>query len=374
MAKKSIKKAVKKPSKGKGSSRWLRTMRFIAWISVLALWGCVGCSWVNPSVLRFFGVVGIAFPFFVASVILVLMVCLLFARRVVWVPLLGLAACFVPLRNYCPINLPSPAPKNAIKVMSYNTLGFGGKKRDADGHNIVASYIGKSGADIVCFQEGFGYTKTMYEEDIRKPSKERLVYCDTLRSKDHVVGCISRYPIVGKRHLNKALIPGCGEFLLLLGYNDTLRVLNCHLQSMGLSAEDRNDYHQMVIAPETAQVDSSSRRLISKISLASVKRAQQVDTIVHYLSENKGKNLLVCGDFNDTPISYAFNQVYKTGLTCAFTDSGNGIARTFNRDAIYVRIDHIFCSDQWKTYGCRVDTKAQGSDHYPIYAYLQRKK
>lgn len=358
----------------KQTGKLSQLMGTMAWVSVLALWLCVGCSWLHPEHLRFLGVVGLAFPFFVAGVVVMTLLCLLLARRKIWIPLLGLATCIIPLREYCPINMPSPAPKGAIKVMSYNTLAFGHNKKDAEGHNSVAKYIGRSGADIVCFQEGFYFTKVIFEEDVRKPSKGHLAYFDTIRSKDHIIGCFSHYPIVGKENLLPDSNAGCGVFLLRMGHNDTLRVVNCHLQSMRLSIEDRNNYHKIIENPEGADVEGSSRMLISKISRASVMRAYQADALAEYLAKNKGKNLLVCGDFNDTPVSYTHHQITQSGLTNVFTASGNGIGRTFNRDAIYVRIDHIFCSDHWKPFGCKIDRSVEHSDHYPIYTYLQRKK
>ena len=84
-----------------------------------------------------------------------------------------------------------------------------------------------------------------------------------------------------------------------------------------------------------------------------------------------GKTFIVCGDFNDTPISYA-HHLFCRRMTDAYRATANGIGRTFNRNAMYVRIDHIFCSEEWKPYACTVDRAAEASDHYPISCYLKR--
>ena len=38
---------------------------------------------------------------------------------------------------------------------------------------------------------------------------------------------------------------------------------------------------------------------------------------------------------------------------------------------MYVRIDHLFCSDDITPYACAVDNQIKASDHYPIYCWLK---
>ena len=41
-------------------------------------------------------------------------------------------------------------------------------------------------------------------------------------------------------------------------------------------------------------------------------------------------------------------------------------------DAIYVRIDHAFCSQDFKPFAFKVDNTVPFSDHYPMIGYLKR--
>ena len=84
--------------------------------------------------------------------------------------------------------------------------------------------------------------------------------------------------------------------------------------------------------------------------------------------------IIVCGDFNDSPVSYTHHRIASCGLTDAFVAAGNGLGRSFNRDAIVVRIDNILHSKHWKAYRCEVDDSNKDSDHYPIACYLKRLK
>ena len=177
--------------------------------------------------------------------------------------------------------------------------------------------------------------------------------------------------MLSKRKIYDEGYNGVAEFRLLLAPKDTLIVLNCHLQSMMLSQEDRDSYHNLVKAP-TENTEATSRRLFSKISQAASIRAEQVEILANYLDSLRGRNIILCGDFNDTPVSYTHRRIVSSGLNDAFTRSGNGLGRSFNRDAIVVRIDNILHSDHWKPYGATVDNSIDASDHYPIFTYLVR--
>ncbi len=343
-----------------------------AWCSVILLWLCALSVYINPSYCRYVSVLGLGFPFFMAGVLLVLVLTLLFVPRLSWIPFLGLVLCFFTIRIYCPLNIPQSPPKGAIKVLSYNTASFGSNKQDSSGRNAVVGYIADSKADIVCLQEAI-LSPVLRDSVIPALLDRCLPYRDTIQLAANVIACYSRYPIVGKKVISHNGSNGSGVFLVRLAPGDTLRVVNCHLESMHLSPDDRQQYHSMVRAPESSDVENSSRLLISKISAAAVKRSQQAVLTAKYVKENNGKSILLCGDFNDTPVSFTRHRIHSAGLSDAFEKTGNGIGRSFNRDAIYVRIDNIMCSNDWQPYGCRVDRSVTASDHYPIYAYFKRR-
>lgn len=344
-----------------------------AWCSVALLWLCAISIYINPVYCRFAGVVGLGFPFFLAGVLLMLVVTLLFAPRQAWIPVLGMAACFFTIRAYCPVNFPSSPPKGALKVLSYNTEGFGGNKKDSNGRNMVAAYIAGSGADIVCLQEAYVDAKA-FSDEIVPLLRPTLPYFDTVKIGTNVLACFSRFPIVDKQSIcSNGGTNGSAAFRLELAPGDTLHVVNCHLESMHLSPSDRQKYHALVRDPEKSDVDSSSRMLVSKISTAAVTRAQQATLTAKYVEEREGQSILLCGDFNDTPVSFTHHRIESAGLKDAYVATGNGIGRSFNRDAIYVRIDNIMCSPDWKPYDSHVDRSSTVSDHYPIYAFIKRK-
>lgn len=79
--------------------------------------------------------------------------------------------------------------------------------------------------------------------------------------------------------------------------------------------------------------------------------------------------IIICGDFNDTPISYAYNRM-KKGLKDAYVSTAFGPGITYYEDFFLFRIDHIMYSDNIKAYQAGRD-KVKYSDHYPLKTYLK---
>lgn len=114
------------------------------------------------------------------------------------------------------------------------------------------------------------------------------------------------------------------------------------------------------------------RHLIRKLADASAVRAVQTKQITEEIRENKNPYMIVCGDFNDSPISYTHKTLTKE-LKDAFVESGNGLGISYNQNKFYFRIDHILISPNLKSYRCTVDRSIKESDHYPIWCYITRR-
>ena len=364
-----------KKKKKKVASFYKKLITTLSVLSVIGLWLSAGSAYINPGHFRFLSILGLAFPFLLCGVILMFILCLLTARKRVWIPLIGIAACFLSIRAYIPINLPSPAPKSSYKFITYNTMGFASYANGAQSEECktLVNYVLDNKPDFFCFQEGHTNPLTFLKDEFFKKAKSIMPYSEAYHIDANVLGCCSRFPIVKTELLCKQGMNGVVVFHVLLGEKDTLRIVNCHLQSMGLTEDERARYHDMVKHPENNEgMEDHSRLLVSKITRATVKRAAQADTVATYIEQNKGKSIIVCGDFNDTPISYARQRIYNTGLTDAFGATGNGVGRSFNRDGIYVRIDPLFCSKDWKPYSFHVDQSIKSSDHCPLVGYIDR--
>ena len=110
-----------------------------------------------------------------------------------------------------------------------------------------------------------------------------------------------------------------------------------------------------------------------RFSPAFKRRAKQVEQVYQDINYQESPYLLVCGDFNDTPISYTHHRL-STGLHDAIASTGRGVNYSYYfKSLIGVRIDHMLYSDQIEARAAYVDRTAEISDHKPIICYIKLK-
>ena len=177
-----------------------KLLTFLAWLAVLIMWGCAATVYVSAATYgKYIAVVGLGFPFCVAAVLAVGMVCLLLKPRLVWIPVVGFVGCFGSVRDYFPVNLSSPPPKGTLKVMSYNTLALGNMRMSDDSVNYeVVRYIIDQRPDIVCLQE----VSFRNDEDRGRMTRSMRRYgyhFETIWVGENQLGVMARMPIADKR-------------------------------------------------------------------------------------------------------------------------------------------------------------------------------
>lgn len=337
-------------------------------IAALMLGASAGSVYVSPDSIHGVSILGLGFPFFLAFAVLVGCIALLFTPRRSWISLVGLLACCGSIRNYSPINLPSEPPAEAWHVMTWN---LGGVQWDDSSRTALKEYIQRADLDIACFQE----ICPTRSDTLAQALRYRMPYSSFSGKDDGGTGIsiLSRWPIIGVDTLSDHGANRAQAYTLLLAPGDTLFVVNVHMESMHIPHETRTDYSAIVHREQTNRdtVETISKTLLQHIAENSAIRSHQADSVADYIRHHAGQKILVMGDFNDTPISYTRQTLYEAApLTDCWRATGTGIARTFNRNAFYVRIDHIFCSSaHFVPYQCRID-HSKLSDHYPVDTYI----
>ena len=314
---------------------------------------------------------GLFFPIFLLANVLFLIFWLLVYRKFMLFPLLALIGCWGSIRTYFPINgWGEDVPEGAIKILSYNTRAFGEKKpHTKERPNDVLAYLQNSDADVICLQE-YIFGGKLKKKDIDYALRDyRYKHYQVLGKGLNGLGCYSRYPILSATPiLYKGTRNGSVAYRIKVG-NDTLLVINNHLESNKILKSDVETYQEMMDAPSKQNLLAGVRKLWGKMAKATSVRAKQADILVETLRDSKEKSVVLCGDFNDTPISYT-HHVLSDELQDAFVETGNGLGFSYNKDRLYVRIDHILVSKNLKVYDCTVDNTIQASDHYPVWCYI----
>ena len=334
---------------------------------------CAYIPTLSPEHIPLLSLGGLAFPFVLVVNVLFFALWLLIYPRYVVVPLIASILCFAQIRTLIPINFNRQSlPKNNIKVLSYNILSSNINASNVNKKNSVISYLDEANADIVCLQE-FSFSTVKKHQKLldRYPYKSYLVSKDS-ESASCYLGCLSKYPILSVEMLKfNSTSNGCSKYRIL-HENDTIIVYNCHLQSNGLNSTHKNTYEQILSNPKENIRSEGTKDIIKKLRYSASKRANQADIIVADLEKETSPYIIVCGDFNDSPISYTCNRL-KEHLDDAYINSGNGPGISYNQNKLYYRIDHILHSSSFKSYKCTVDRSITVSDHYPIYCFLEKK-
>ena len=235
--------------------------------------------------------------------------------------------------------------------------------------NEVLTYLQNSDADIICLQE-YIFGGKLKKKDIDYALRDyRYKHYLPLGKGLNGLGCYSRYPILSATPiLYKGTRNGSVAYRIKVG-GDTLLVINNHLESNKILKSDVETYQEMIDAPSKQKLLAGIRKLWGKVAEATSIRAKQADVLVETIRDSKEKAVVLCGDFNDTPISYT-HHVLCDKLQDAFVETGNGLGVSYNKDRLYVRIDHILVSKNLKVFDCTVDNRIKASDHYPIWCYL----
>ena len=323
---------------------------------------------LDPMVHPILSCLGLIFPVFLLLNLCFLIFWALFSLKRTIVPIAGFLIAYSPVRTYFPLNFGEKEKPN-LTMMSYNTGGYSADDKGVRGGGLKGAldYVNQCDVDIACLQE------VTLTEKTRKMLNNRFPFSSSqyFRYSDSGVTLLSTYPITRKEviEFEEGSSQSTAFFVDVNGTE--VIVVNNHLESMRLSLEERNDFENMVHGETNrSAAREKSQRLLVKLGDRNAVRARQVKALSRFLAKHEGAPIILCGDFNDSPISYPHYAMSRR-LTDCFRESGNGLGWTFFRNAIHVRIDHIFCSSHFVPCTSKVDTKVTSSDHYPLLCSLK---
>lgn len=332
--------------------------------TILLMWLAVISTFVSPSSYPTLSLLGLFFPIFVVVDIAFFFFWLIFRFYLVWVPLVGLMVVAGYAMDYCPINTKKYLSDSAICVVTYNL----GKVNEEEERQEVLNYLKEKSPDIVCFQE-------IQDNLVNMPEFQNIVDSMHYHKVKGTAKCIlTRFPVLGDTlHIDYPTRNNSSMACWVYCQGDSMLLVSNHLESNALSDSDKTEYKNMILEPEQQRVEHGSRLLIRKLRDAAYYRGDQTDTLCSLIDKNAEKSIVMCGDFNDTPISYTYQRIARR-LDCAFRKIGRGVGFTYSQSGIFVRIDHIFVSSDWQCIKCYVDEGVTASDHFPMVAYLQKKE
>jgi len=324
-----------------------------------------------------FAFFGLAYPILLLLNVLFIVYWLL--RKSTWalLPLICIAIGWNVLCNNVQLPFQSgskPASgANVVRMMTYNVHEF---KRFGSGNDIstkhdILQIIAAEQPDVIGMQEFYNRRRGQYAmvdsiKTILKATDYYFVPLEASSSEAIGMAMFSKYPIMAHGIIRLSEDSTSENQCLYIDVkkgSQTFRVYSVHLQSIRF---DPKDYTYLDNMPEKTDM-GSTKRLGSKLKLAFIKRSAQVFKI----KDDAAKcpyPYIISGDFNDTPTSFAVNQMSK-GLKNAFREKGSGLGRTYNGDFPNYQIDYIMASPAFDVASYQIIEKKL-SDHYPVCSDL----
>lgn len=332
----------------------------------------------NPEHWWFVGLLTLSLPYILLTLI-IFFFCWLIAKKI-WllISLLAIAFCWRGVQNIFPFNFSEKfkMEKNdsSIRVMSWNVEHFDilQHKTHPEQKVKMMELVKQYQPDIACFQEMVGGDDDKainYLGDF----KRRLDFTGYYYSydnrldfdQDHHFGIIifSRFPIINKKTIS--IYPfdynSIFQYVDVAYKTDTVRIFNLHLQSIKFTSKNLKYIDNPDLNSDKTLAES--RSIVSKLKSGFLKRAKQANMVREEIDKSPYP-VIVCGDFNDVPNSYAYGTI-GDGLQDAFVKQGWGFGRTFSGIAPTLRIDNIFV-DQKFTIQQFMRVSKKLSDHYPL--------
>lgn len=339
----------------------------------------------SPFDLILIAYLGMGFPLLLLANICFFILWLVFLKwKFAVVQLIVFIFCWGAISTYIPFNSPTKdIPDKCLKIMTYNVRGFDWLTGNEARNNPIFEYIAHSGADIICMQE-FAVEKNKDKNKIisleevdsfleEYPYRSIIRLGDTISTSMYGLACYSKFPIekVARVPIESAF-NGAGMYEIKIG-KKYLTIVNNHLESNRLTAEDKALFKELVVNKNTKKIGEVKQTVQGLLDPAFKARATQADIIAECIHQQRDKTdaMIVCGDFNEPPISYTYEKMRGNFLD-AFKYTGRGVGITYHEDGFYFRIDYIMHSLNLQAYNCTVG-HVDYSDHYPVWAWIKFK-
>lgn len=361
--------------------------KFLTIVDLICLVLSYFAPFVHPQTIPFLPFFGLFYPVFLVLT-LVLFVIYAFARSrwaIVIIVLLVLGGNLHFRQFVFNSSKVSLNDENDFKVMSFNVRLFDLYNWSVDDSNKnrhkIFNFLEEELPDVVCFQEFYQQDKTT---DF--PTRDSLIdrmqivdyherYSYKSKGRQHFgIAMLSKYPMISKGEVPLQLEEGEKSdnyciFADIVKNNDTIRVYNVHLQSIKLKKDDYTLFDEA--GNPIPNQKSAIENTVFKLGSAFPRRAKQAMLVVDH-AETSPYPVVICGDFNDTPMSYTYNQFNKRFID-AFREASWGIGSTYAGKIPAGRIDYIFHSNELEAFNFNIQ-KTVVSDHRAIWCTIKPKK
>lgn len=296
----------------------------------------------------------------------------------------SIAASLPMLFTVFPLNfhrgqVPEPLREDSWKLVTYNIYNMVDYTGSYPGNiNPGLQYILSQNPDILVLQESsyspldkkihitpeqwsafrnrYPYFLQTYDLTFASRFNTRLLYMSTL-CEENTQG----FPRIG-----------CWEVDI---HGTPVLVIGVHMRSLYFRKDDKTLYKEIThgkVRPSRSLWNEVRLEVIDKVTDAAAIRARQARRIAELVDSLGYENVVVCGDFNDTPGCYTLRKLSSMGFVEAWPTVGSGAMTTYNADSFIFQIDHVMTRGQWRAWSVERGN-LRSSDHFPLAVTFVKK-
>lgn len=363
---------------------WNSTARTVLWtLTVISCAGMLVGAYAgsfNPSSFKGLVFMLMSFPLWVLFALAVALLNAVWCRKALVASVAALILSAGAIWDNCPLNIFGPdksryADCPQFSLLTYNVYNYRNFwRKDTIAYSETMSYILHQNADIVNLQESSKLQPWLI-------SGLNRAQCDSLKElypyrfrSGTAQAVLSKYPTtVLYEYVDEYRMDDLNPFINVYDIKiDGVQVtlVDVHLQSYQLTKGDKALYGGLTKLRPTSdslrtKLSEAKTALLSKVIVASERRAMEADTLVKIIDKYGTKNTIVAGDFNDVPGCYTLRKLEKLGFKNAYSEAGVGPAVTYGANRLYFRIDHVMYRGDLVALSAKGD-KVKLSDHYPL--------
>ena len=336
---------------------------------IFVTFGAYLAPYISPQTTWFFAIFGLFYPVLLALNIIFF---LFWLWRKKWYSLYSLGCILLGWTHFTGLmgfNLSQPMPKEPLTIMSYNSRSllnlFPRKKDNTTEQKVFKNRLEKEigEVEVLCLQEFWAYKNTV------KKIKTLLDLPHFEKHDGKGTAIFSKYPIINKGEIKFERTGNSGLWVDIRINKEVIRIYSIHFESSKISGTAD------VLKEEANLRDKKTwqgiKKILGKYRRSTNTRVDQMSIVKKHIA-NTSHPVIVCGDFNDTPVSYVYEQMSR-GLVDHFKEAGRGWGATYNGSIPMLRIDYIFTKAENFTVYEHGILKEDYSDHYPVYSQLKLK-
>lgn len=361
---------------------------FFIFLNILALivllLACMA-AYIDPNQFWQLSFIGFAFPVVLVINVLFVVIWIIKRKPLGLIPLFAILLTWKFIQSTFAFNFRADNKEQGVKLMSWNVKSFDlyNWSHNTETRKKMMDLIKKEDPDLLCLQEfytnnqlfhnveyirdtlGYKYAYFSPAVELTKLPKTKLqatLWQSGVLKQQWGVATFSKFPITntGRIDFDGTIANDC-IYTDITIKNKPVRLYNVHFQSIYLGY---SDYATLDSLEEKQQTNwTGIKSIMRKMKKAYSKRSKQANAVADHMEAFEGEEML-CGDFNDLPVSYTYKTV-KGELTDAFMVKGKGFGATFANKLSIFRIDYALFDPKVEVHSYRTVRKSL-SDHYPV--------